>query len=1205
MTTEQEFHLATQLLQRGQLPQARDAYARLLANYPGHADALHFLGIIESQLGRPDRGAECILKAIEINPNNSLYHNNLGTVLKNSGKLDQAINAYRRSIEINQNDPLAYCNLGNCLRDHGAPQDAAQACRRALQLKPDYAEAFNNLGNALKDLGLVDDMVEAYRRAAELRPDIAEIQCNLGNALLAVKDFKASIAASRRAIELNPAFAEAFINLGTALSEQKLWPEAIDAYRRATQLRPDLAEANLNLANALSNRGFIEEAQATLSRVKRVDPAVAKAHMNLGYAFMSQGMLDQAIDHYRRAVAINPTQAEDHSYLVYSVGLHPAYSARRIFEEASAWATKHAKPLADEIQVHGNERSPERKLKIGYVSPDYRDHVLGWFMPPILANHDREKFEVHCFSAAKKPDDWTRQLQSLTDRWHDVANLDDAELADLIRREQIDILVDQAVHCIGNRLLTFARKPAPVQVSYLAYFGTTGMGMMDYLLCDPYLELLGDEWQYCFSEKLIRLPRTYWCYRPNTFSPEVGPLPAIKNGCITFGCLNNFSKVNPSVWNAWCRILTLVPNSRLIVHAGSDEALHQVSERTAKLLIASGIDPGRVELLGRQTVAAYLATYQRIDIALDPFPYTGGATTCDALYMGVPVITLAGKTSVSRGGYSLLSNVGLGELVAHSTDQYVQLAIDLAFDIPRLKKIHENLRPQMQASALMDEPRFIGDLEAAYRIMWERWCGKHVTDRERAGELFQAGYLDDAGAAALKAIELDPNAIEARVILANVYKGQGLLDESIQVLREMVKLAPTAAAFHSNLVFTAGLHPAFTPQQIYHEARQWARVHADPFEKEICSFENDRSPDRKLKIGYVSPDFTAHPVGRFLVPILSHHDRQRFEIHCFSNVTVPDNYTQVFRQACDHWHEITGMSDPAAADLIRKQQIDILIDLALHTAHNRLPVFARKPAPVQATYLGYCGTSGVRSIDYVFCDPWLIASGDDEQFFSEEPLRLPKSYWCYRPPNGIAEPGPLPVLTEGSITFGCFNNFSKVNAQVVEAWCRLLYQIRNSRLLLHAHAGSHRERIVDLFVRAGIDAARIGFIPHTKLKDYFKNYQNVDIALDTFPFSGGTTTCDALWMGLPVISVAGQTSLSRGGLSILSNIGLPELAAESTEDYIRLAIELASDLPRLKNLRETLRQKMRSSPLMDELGFVSDLETAYRSIWKKWCGSDW
>src|SRR6185312_10486672 len=316
---------------------------------------------------------------------------------------------------------------------------------------------------------------------------------------------------------------------------------------------------------------------------------------------------------------------------------------------------------------------------------------------------------------------------------------------------------------------------------------------------------------------------------------------------------------------------------------------------------------------------------------------------------------------------------------------------------------------------------------------------------------------------------------------------------------------------------------------------------------------------------------------------------------CYSGVRRPTAATALHKARADTWREVAGLSDEQLADVIREDRIDILVDLAMHMEGSRLLVFARKPAPVQISYLAYCSTTGLETMDYRLTDPWLDPAGSDESCYSERSLRLPRTYWCYPSPDSGLDVGPLPALTTGHVTFGCLNNYCKVTDLAWSAWADLLAAVPGSSLVVHAPNGSHRRRAADFLATRGIDPARLEFVGLLPFDEYLRQYHRIDIALDPFPYPGGTTTCDALWMGVPVITLAGQTAVSRAGLSILSNVGLPEFVARSADQYVQIATRLAADPPRLAELRATLRDRMRSSPLMDPIAFCHELEAVYRS----------
>jgi predicted O-linked N-acetylglucosamine transferase (SPINDLY family) len=357
-----------------------------------------------------------------------------------------------------------------------------------------------------------------------------------------------------------------------------------------------------------------------------------------------------------------------------------------------------------------------------------------------------------------------------------------------------------------------------------------------------------------------------------------------------------------------------------------------------------------------------------------------------------------------------------------------------------------------------------------------------------------------------------------------------------------------------------------------------------------------------LRIGYVSADFRRHSVGHFLLPLLEHHDRQFGEVFCYCNLHVRDDFTERMKRNCGHWRNIFGLSDQEAASLVRSDAIDVLVDLSGHTAGNRLKLFALKPAPVQVTYLGYPNTTGMTALDYRLTDALADPPGMNDELNVEKLWRLPGCAWCYDP----AEKGPdIQPRENGPITFGCFNAFAKINELLVAIWAKLLERVPGSRLLVKsagAGAVSAKGRLLEQFAKHGITGERIellGWIADSM--GHLNLYGRVDVALDCYPYHGTTTTCEALWMGVPVVSLAGRTHVSRVGVSLLGNVGVPELIAQTPPQYVQIATELGGDLPRLRELRRTLRGRMKQSPLMDAPRFARNIESAYRQMWRNWC----
>jgi len=451
------------------------------------------------------------------------------------------------------------------------------------------------------------------------------------------------------------------------------------------------------------------------------------------------------------------------------------------------------------------------------------------------------------------------------------------------------------------------------------------------------------------------------------------------------------------------------------------------------------------------------------------------------------------------------------------------------------------------------------------------------------------------------AIQRMPQSAEAYGNLGRVQKEQGLLAAALAAYRTAIALRPDDPRPYSNLLYALHFLPEQDAARLAEEHRRWHEIFARPLAAGIRPHENERAPQRRLRVGYVSPDFREHPVGRFLLPLLEEHDREQFEVTCYSSTRTADATTARCRAAATRWQEIGALSDAQAAALVRQDGIDVLVDLTMHMEDGRPLLFARQPAPVQVTYLAYVGTTGLPTIHCRLTDPCLDPAPEMLRNYTEESVLLPETYWCYQPLRTTPEVTPLPAARNAGVTFGSLNNFCKVSELTLDAWAAILRAVPESRLLLHARPGSHRQRVIDFLAQRGIAAQRVAFDAGRPLDEYLQLYQQIDVALDPFPYGGGTTTCDALWMGCPVVSLAGPTAVGRGGVSILSNIGLAELVAQDVEQYVRIAVECARDLPRLSYLRETLRPRMQQSPLMDAPRFARHVEAAYRDMWRRWC----
>jgi predicted O-linked N-acetylglucosamine transferase (SPINDLY family) len=718
---ENAFESAVQFHQAGRLAEAEAVYRRILAEDPGDADVCHLLGVIAKQTGRDEEAIGLLRRAIELDPEYAEAHFNLGIALAERGQLDQAIASYEKAIQLVPDYVEAHFNLANVFLKIGRLDEALASLQRAGQTKSEYARAFNNLGIALAEKGRNDDALAVYQQAIQLKPDFAEAHSNLGAALAERGDFDGAVASCNRAIELKPDYAPAHYNLGNSLLKQGRVDEAITSYRRAVQLQPDYAEAHDNLGNALVLLGQPDAAIASFERAIQLRPEFAEAYSSLGNALKEKGEIDQAIARYRRAVALSPQNPKLHSNLVYALHYDSAVSPEQILAESQQWALRHAEPLRQFMRPRLNDRDPDRRLRIGYVSPDFRHHSVSRFLLPLFSQHDHSRYEIIGYSDVWRPDGMTDRLRACADEWRNIAGLSDDRVAEMVREDRIDILVDLAGHTARNRLRVFARRPAPVQVSYLGYPGTTGLTEMDYRLSDSISDPPGQT-EMLHTEKLIRLPVCNWCYDPANDGPCVAASPGGSGGSICFGSFNNFAKVSSAILDWWAAILMAVPSSRMIIKSrGLGEA--SVQREIRQQFSLRGVQEERLDIRGFEpSISAHLQVYNQIDIALDTFPYHGTATTCEALWMGVPVITLGGRAHVSRVGASLLTNIGLPELIAQSPQEYVRIAVNLANDSSRLRVLRSTLRQQMLRSPLMDGKRFALDVENVFRQMWQSWC---------------------------------------------------------------------------------------------------------------------------------------------------------------------------------------------------------------------------------------------------------------------------------------------------------------------------------------------------------------------------------------------------------------------------------------------------------------------------------------------------
>jgi predicted O-linked N-acetylglucosamine transferase (SPINDLY family) len=1271
-----------------------------LARNPNNVDARHALSDIAHRKGRYEEAAQLLEYCASTPPEFA----NLGIALQKLRRHDEAETAYRAAIQLDPSFVSAHFNLGSLLEELQRSSEAEAEYRAAIAFRSDHAGAWSGLGRVLQCNGRLGEALIAFRHAVKHAPTDPTHRSNLGNLLFALDHYSEALAELQHALRVDPRHSIAHGNLGALLLRCG---------------HPIMAEGECRTAIAL-------------------DPGQHRWLTNLGGALLSQARYREAEEAYRKALMIKPDYPTAHGNLLFAMNYCPDVTAEAIVTEHQEWDRRHAKHLAPQPEGFDLDRSPGRRLRIGYVSPDFRQHAVALFAEPLLAAHDRSNVELYLYAGVAVEDMATKRFRSLADQWRNTLSLDDAKLAETIRADHIDVLVDLTGHSAGNRLLTFARRPAPVQVAYLLGHGcSTGLSAMDAFLADEMLAPAGSD--ALFSERVVRLPRIPITYQPPAEMPPVTPLPASANGYVTFGHFGRTERLNEVVISAWARILNSLPGSRLILDSCP---FHEPAFRDLFLARFNehGIGPNRLVLHYTAPQSSLWAGYGDVDIALDPFPHNAGTTTIEALWLGVPVLSLAGRPTVGRFGASILHAIGLEDWVTGDTDAYVARAVTAASDLQSLARLRMGLRPRLANSPLCDAHGLARAVEAVYRDLWDEWregnaerlrrlytsgdwsgataLARHMLTRNEKNEdahhvlgllayrdnrlgdadshlrravehsppscelhsnhaavLRKLGRLIEAEAAARDALALDPNCAAAHNNLGNILRDagrceegaehfraatrllpdfadawvnlawllslagqaqqaedaarhaiacnpdnadahnnlglalmrQGRLAEAEAALRQAVALRPDFALPHSNILFCLNYRPDVSAEAVFAEYQRWDRQHALPLLPGHMTYELDCSPTRKLRVGYVSPDFRQHAVALFAEPLLAHHDRSAIELHCYAEVAAPDAVTDRFRALADHWHNTVGLSDADVAAQIRQDRIDVLVDLAGHTAGNRLLVFARKPAPVQVTYLlGHGYSSGLSAMDAFLADEQLAPAGSDN-LFSETLIRLSRIPLTYEPPAEMPEVAPLPALANGYITFGYFGRTVRLNDGVVATWARILCAVPNSRLMLNSAPfgeAAGRDRMAARFAACGIDESRLVLTCTAPQPRTWEAYGEIDVALDPFPHNAGTTTIEALWQGVPVVSLAGRPTVGRFGASILHAIGLDDWIARDLDEYVARAIAVASSPDALAQLRTTLRSRFAASPLRDAAGLAREVEQAYRALWRGWCGED-
>jgi predicted O-linked N-acetylglucosamine transferase (SPINDLY family) len=723
-------NLGNVLKERGELDEAIEGYRHAVALNPGYAEAHNNLGNALREARQPAASMQSCAQAISLRPGYAEAYNNLGNALRDMGETDSAMLAYGKAVAFRPDYADAYHNLGVLQVGQGKLEDAAQSLGAAIALDCDRAVTHRNLGAVRIARGELEAALDSLRRAIALDPADVIAYRMLGDALNRLGRRDEAAAPLSRVIELAPTEAAGYRGLGDAYNLAGKFDAAILCYQGAVDLEPDDADVQHKLSIALLKQGREEEAMAAAQASVSLNPGSAPMHIHLGDVFSTRGDTAGAIACYRHALSLNDEMELAHDRLIFDLVSHAgstpesAVAAARHYGErmaARARPWQHAAPRG-RVEAEAGTRA----LRIGFVSGDLKLHPVGIFLESVLMHLDRERLELFAYVTDKAEDHITARLKPYFAQWRSLCDVPDQPAAQMIHDDRIDILVDLSGHTVHNRLPVFAWKPAPVQVSWLGFFGTTGLAAMDYVLGDPHVLRAGEEAH--FVEKLWRLPDSYLCFTPPEQNVQVGPLPSLANGHMTFGYFGKLTKVTDHVICVWSRLLDAVPGSRLLLKAhqlGADDARRMTASRFA----AHGIDATRLVLEGGSPRDEYLAAYNKVDIMLSPFPYPGGTTTAEGLWMGAPVLAMQGDRFVTHICESLLHAAGLAEWIARDEADYIAKAAAFAGDPQRLATLRAGLREQVLNSPLCDARRFARNLEAVFQGMWARY----LEDADGAG----------------------------------------------------------------------------------------------------------------------------------------------------------------------------------------------------------------------------------------------------------------------------------------------------------------------------------------------------------------------------------------------------------------------------------------------------------------------------------------
>lgn len=714
------YRLGDALYQQNRLDEALPPLERATGLAGGVAAHHYKLGNVLKDLERLDDALRSYRRALELDPGHAQALNNAGTVLEVQGKTEEALHHYQQAVRADRTLLPAQGNLAVLLHRQERFSEAIKVYEELLKLQPRSVADWCNLGNAYQGLERYDDAIRCYERALALDPTSADAHYHSGVALLNLGRFPEAEAATRRASEIAPGHVESWVNLGASLEAQRRFDDALGAYQRGLGLNVDMPELLNNIGTAYKHKGALEAAEGYFKRALEIAPQFGMARVNLATLRNALGLVDEAISAYREILESEPQSEHAARHLLMALLYTPCSNAE-LFSAHLSFAQRFGSGKST-APAWTRGADPGRKIRIGYVSSDLRRHPVGFNLAPIIRMHDRSRFEVYLYSSARRPDEMSRWFREQATAWRSIAFLSDEAAAQRIRQDEVDILVLLAGRFDENRPLLALHRAAPVQVS-MHDPATSGLAEIDYLIADR--GLVPRRAPEKFTERVVCLP-TFYLHGPLEEAPRLPLPPVTRNGFVTFGSFNNPAKINDEVVALWARVLSGVPGSRLLLKFQGVLALPGVRARIANRFRRHGIGEERlvIPVVGDEDRARHLARYGDMDIALDPFPFTGSTTTFESLWMGVPVVTLEGDRMVSRWSSAMLRKAGLPRLIARTGAEYVEIARELASNPDELARLRAGLRDRVARSPLCAEAARARQLERLYRRMWAIWLNQ-------------------------------------------------------------------------------------------------------------------------------------------------------------------------------------------------------------------------------------------------------------------------------------------------------------------------------------------------------------------------------------------------------------------------------------------------------------------------------------------------